>query len=273
MLHPLICAEALDTALAGAVPPQVLDCRARLDDAEAGRRLWRQGHIASAQHVSLDDELAAEPGSRGRHPLPDAEAFTAVVQRLGIKPDVPVVVYDDCSGRLAAARAWWMLAIWAGHPDVRVLDGGLDAWQQRGGALVTATAAPVPSDWRPRFNDAAWIDADTVAGGKVLPVDARAAPRFRGESEPMETVAGHIPGAVNRPSTDNLTADGGFKAPAVLNAELPRAPAIAVYCGSGVSACHHVLAYAVAGRALPRLYVGSWSEWITDATRGVATGD
>lgn len=273
MSHPLISAEALDAALAGTAPPLMLDCRARLDDADAGEALWGEGHIPGARHLALEGDLAGAPGAGGRHPLPSAAAFTRTVQRLGIRPDVPVVVYDDRGGQLAAARAWWMLAVWAGHPDVRVLDGGLDAWEARGGALVTATAAPAPSTWQPRFNDAAWVDADTVAGGEVLPVDARASARFRGESEPVDPVAGHIPGARSRPSADNLTAEGYFKSAAALDDELPRAPAVAAYCGSGITACHNVLAYAVAGRALPALYVGSWSEWITVASRPVATGD
>ncbi|WNK21471.1 sulfurtransferase [Halomonas piscis] len=273
MSHPLISAAALDAALAGKAPPLVLDCRARLDDAEAGERLWGEGHVPGARYVALEGDLAGAPGAGGRHPLPSAAAFTRTVQRLGITPEAAVVVYDDRGGQLAAARAWWMLAVWADHPDVRVLDGGLDAWKQRGGALVTATQAPTPSAWQPRFNDAAWVGADTIAEGEVLPVDARAPARFRGESEPVDPVAGHIPGAHSRPGADNLTADGYFKPAAVLDDELPRAPAVAAYCGSGITACHNVLAYAVAGRALPALYAGSWSEWITVASRPVATGE
>jgi len=273
MTNPLITAEALGTALAGANPPRVFDCRARLDDAAAGERLWREGHVPQSQHLDLDRDLAAAPGQGGRHPLPSPRLFTAVVQRLGIDPAQPVVVYDDRGGQLAAARAWWMLAVWAGHPDVRVLDGGLDAWQQTGGALVTQAAEPAPSDWQPRFDNSAWVDADAVADGTALPVDARAAPRFRGEAEPVDPVAGHIPGAQCRPSADNLTESGGFKPATTLARELPDAPAVVAYCGSGITACHNVLAYAVAGRALPRLYAGSWSEWITGAERPVATGD
>lgn len=273
MQHPLITAEALGAALAGSHPPRVLDCRARLDDAAAGEALWREGHVPTSRHIDLDRDLAAAPGCGGRHPLPSPVTFTEVVQRLGIDPAQPVVVYDDHGGQLAAARTWWMLAVWAGHPDVRVLDGGLNAWQQTGGELATDAGVPPPSVWRPRMDDSAWVDADAVAKSSMLPVDARAAARFRGETEPVDAVAGHIPGAQCRPSAENLTETGHFKPAATLARELPDAPAVVAYCGSGITACHNVLAYAVAGRPLPKLYAGSWSEWITDGERPVATGD
>ncbi|MDN6179621.1 MAG: sulfurtransferase [Halomonas subglaciescola] len=273
MKNPLITAEALATALAGATPPQVFDCRARLDNAAAGEALWREGHVPTSQHIDLDRDLAAAPGQGGRHPLPSPVTFTEVVQRLGIDLAQPVVVYDDRGGQLAAARTWWMLAVWAGHPDVRVLDGGLEAWQQTGGKLTTRADAPAPSGWQPLFNDDAWLGADAVASGDMVPLDARAGARFRGESEPVDAVAGHIPGAVSRPSTDNLTATGHFKPASTLACELPDAQALVAYCGSGITACHNVLAYAVAGRALPQLYPGSWSEWISGGERRVATGD
>ncbi|WP_163559097.1 sulfurtransferase [Halomonas sp. NO4] len=273
MPHPLITAEALREALATATPPRVLDCRARLSDATAGERLWREGNLPGSQHLDLDRDLAAPAGEGGRHPLPSPAAFTAVVQRLGLTPERPVVVYDDMGGQLAAARAWWMLAIWAGHPDVRMLDGGLRAWQEAGGELpLGRESPPVPSAWQPRFDDSAWVDAGRVLVGDELKVDARAPERFRGEAEPIDPVAGHIPGAACRPSSDNLTPAGYFKSPEQLAAELPETAATIAYCGSGVTACHTILAYAVAGRPLPRLYAGSWSEWIRDPARPVATG-
>lgn len=271
MSQVLISASELAVALQGHKPPRVLDCRARLGDREAGRRLWEAGHVPGSLHLDLDRDLAAEPGEGGRHPLPETDAFTATLQRLGISPSVPVVVLDDMGGQLAAARAWWMLAVWAGHPRVRVLDGGLGAWQEASGELVLGREAlPEPSRWQPSYDAAALMSADDVFSGRELKVDARSEERFRGEAEPIDPVAGHIPGAVCRPSAANLTEAGRFKAPGTLEAELPRGEAIVAYCGSGVTACHNVLAYAVAGLPLPRLYPGSWSEWIRDPSRPVA---
>ncbi|MDR5863616.1 sulfurtransferase [Halomonas campisalis] len=274
MSQVLMSAAQLAEALRSARPPRVLDCRARLGEPDAGRRLWQAGHVPGSLHLDLDRDLAGAPGEGGRHPLPTREAFTAVLQRLGITPELPVVVYDDMGGQLAAARAWWMLACWAGHPDVRVLDGGLRAWQAHGGELPLGSKnTTAPSAWRPRFAETAWVDADRVFSGRELKVDARSPERFRGEVEPIDPVAGHIPGARCRPSAANLDEDGRFKSPATLDAELPEAAEIIAYCGSGVTACHNILAYAVAGRPLPRLYPGSWSEWIRDPARPVARGD
>lgn len=276
MNEPLISADTLIEALEGPQPPRLLDCRARLGEPDAGRGLWSEAHLPGSDHLDLDRDLAAVPGAGGRHPLPSPEAFTAVLQRLGITPKQPVVVYDDMGGQLAAARAWWMLACWAGHPDVRLLDGGLTAWLAAGGELREdgdPDAGPAPSDWQPTYRDAALAGIDEVIAADALKVDARSRERFRGEAEPVDPVAGHIPGAVCRPSADSLDAGGCFKPAEVLARELPEADALIAYCGSGVTACHNVLAYAVAGRALPRLFVGSWSEWITDPARPVATGD
>ncbi len=276
MKTPLIAASALAEALEGADPPRVLDCRARLGEPDAGRQLWSDAHLPGSDHLDLDRDLAGPPGEGGRHPLPTPAAFTAVVQRLGIRPGQPVVVYDDRGGQLAAARAWWMLACWAGHPDVRVLDGGIEAWLSAGGQLLedgAPEALSAPSDWTPCFNEAVSVTLDAIAESSGLLVDARSLERFRGEAEPVDAVAGHIPGAVCRPSADNLEADGRFRAPDELAGELPDAAEVVAYCGSGVTACHNILAYAVAGRPLPRLYAGSWSEWIRDPERPIATGD
>ncbi|MCE8024911.1 sulfurtransferase [Billgrantia aerodenitrificans] len=271
MKQVLIAATELAQALEKDGAPQVFDCRARLGDLDAGRRLWEAGHVPGSLHLDLDRDLAAEPGAGGRHPLPSADDFAATLRRLGVTPQRPVVVLDDMGGQLAAARAWWMLAIWAGHPDVRVLDGGLKAWQEAGGELVLGQEPlPEPSQWQPAFDDGARIAADEVFSGRELKVDARSEERFRGEAEPIDPVAGHIPGAVCRPSATNLADTGRFKAPEALEAELPRAEAIVAYCGSGVTACHNILAYAIAGRTLPRLYAGSWSEWVRDPSRPVA---
>lgn len=274
----LIDAETLRDKLGDGEAICVLDCRTRLEDSCAGQRLWEEGHIPSSAHFDLDRDMATAPGEGGRHPLPSKADFTATLQRLGIHPSVPVVVYDDRGGQLAAARAWWMLYCWAGHPDVRVLDGGLAAWQRIGGEvaierLLVERLPQHPSDWRPDFDDQSLVDADEVAGSSSLKVDARAQERFRGEAEPIDPVAGHIPGAVCRPSSANLTEEGRFKRPEQLDAELPRDDRTISYCGSGVTACHNILAYAIADRPLPKLYGGSWSHWIRDPERAVATGD
>ncbi|MCE9664922.1 sulfurtransferase [Halomonas sp. M5N1S17] len=271
MSRVLISAAELAESLEAGKPPLVLDCRVRLGEPGAGRRLWEAGHIPTSQHLDLDRDLAGPPGEGGRHPLPPPDAFTAVVQRLGITPGTPVVVVDDMGGQLAAARAWWMLSCWAGHPDVRLLDGGLRAWQDAGGPLVLGQEpAPEPATWQPCFDDEAWVDADAVLAGGDLKVDARSLERFRGEVEPIDPVAGHIPGAQCRPSAANLNDDGRFKPAGQLDEELPGADSVIAYCGSGVTACHNILAYAIAGRPLPRLYAGSWSEWICDPARPVA---
>ncbi|WP_251308728.1 sulfurtransferase [Halomonas sp. NCCP-2165] len=269
MIDPLITADQLRHAIETGAPLCILDCRARLGEPEAGRDLWRQGHLPGSRHLDLDRDLAAPPGEGGRHPLPSREAFTASLQRLGITPGVPVVLYDDRGGQLAAARAWWMLARWAGHPEVRVLDGGLAAWQAEAGALDTEAPTLEPSDWAPSFEEGAWVSAQDLQAESPSLVDARGEARFRGEEEPIDPVAGHIPGARCHPSAANLTAEGRFRSAAVLARELPEAEV--AYCGSGVTACHNILAYAVAGRPLPRLYAGSWSDWIRDPGRPIAT--
>lgn len=273
MSRVLISAVELVESLETGSPPLVLDCRTRLGEPEAGRRLWEAGHIPTSLHLDLDSDLAGPPGEGGRHPLPTPGAFTAMVQRLGIIPGKPVVVVDDMGGQLAAARAWWMLSCWAGHPDVRVMDGGLRAWQDKGGLLVLGREPlPEPSNWRPRFDDGAWVDADTVLTGRDMKIDARSLERFRGEVEPIDPIAGHIPGAQCRPSAANLDDEGHFKSSDQLDDELPDADAVIAYCGSGVTACHNILAYAIAGRPLPRLYVGSWSDWIRKESHPVASG-
>lgn len=271
--QPLITAQELQKALKGVRSPLVLDCRARLGEPEAGYSLWRESHLPGSHHLDLDRDLAAPPGEGGRHPLPSPEAFSATLQRLGVTPGVPVVVYDDMGGQLAAARAWWMLACWAGHPEVRMLDGGIQAWLAQGGELREGSnVSSSPSRWSPDYRDDTWVTADVLWSSSGLRVDARSRERFRGEAEPIDPVAGHIPGAVCHPGGDNLEEGGRFKSPGRLAEELPQADEVVAYCGSGVTACHTILAYAVAGRPLPRLYPGSWSEWIRDPARPVATG-
>ena len=282
---PLIDAEALRERLAAGAPTVVVDTSFDLADPAAGERSYREGHLPGAHYLHLDRDLAdhapaADGRFRGRHPLPTREAFAATLTRLGIAPATPVVVYDR-QGAMFAARAWWMLR-WLGHREVTVLDGGLAAWRAVGGALEsetpTAVAARLP--YVPATSLVSTVDAVALQAGlgRVRLIDARAPERFRGDVEPLDPVAGHIPGALNRPFKDNLDAEGRFLAPAVLHAAfLPllagRPPAEAVHqCGSGVTACHNLLAMERAGLPGAALYPGSWSEWCADPARPVARG-
>lgn len=282
----LISPEDLRAALAGPDAASgrlvLLDTSFDLADPQAGERAYAEGHLPHARYAHLDRDLSGpRNGRNGRHPLPAREAFAATAGRLGIGPGVQVVVYDR-QGSSYAARGWWLLR-WLGHPEVAVLDGGLPAWQAVGGELVTgpgpATAQP-PYPERPSL--AGTIDADAVqarlADGSASLVDARAPDRYRGDFEPLDPVAGHIPGALNRFFKDNLEADGRFKPAARLRAEFeallgPRpADQVLHQCGSGVTACHNLLAMEVAGLAGTTLYPGSWSEWCADPARPVARG-
>jgi thiosulfate/3-mercaptopyruvate sulfurtransferase len=239
-----------------------------------GRELHAAGHVPGAAYVDLDADLAAPPGAGGRHPLPEPALFEAAMRRAGVGSTRPVVVYDDWQGR-AAARAWWLLRL-HGHRDVRVLDGGWSAWREAGHPVDTGRLRPVPGD----FAVAGTPQMPVVDAGDVLDVDvlvdARAAERYAGETEPVDPVAGHIPGAVNVPTTENLDQRGRFRTAAELRAAYARVGAdgsrsVAAYCGSGVTAAHDVLAMEVAGiRAA--LYPGSWSGWVTDPSRPVELG-
>ncbi len=268
-MEPIITAGVLAN---DAFQPVVLDVRYQLGG-PPGRPLYEAGHIPGARYVDLESELAGEPGESGRHPLPDLAVFTEAMRRAGVCDDIPVVVYDGGQG-WAAARAWWMLR-WAGHRDVRVLDGGLPHWK---GPLETGTPAVEPGDFSPRHGGMAQLTAGQAAAlaRDGLLLDARAAERYRGEAEPIDRIAGHIPGAVNAPTTENTGEDGRFRPAEELRARFAALGAVqgtrvGVYCGSGVSAAHEVLALAIAG--IPAdLYVGSWSEWSYDSTWPVATG-
>ncbi|MEV8454766.1 sulfurtransferase [Streptomyces sp. NPDC052095] len=271
-MKPIISASAYASESAGPRPPVLLDVRWQLGGPH-GRPDYEAGHIPGAVFVDLDAELAGPAGRGGRHPLPDPEEFGAVMRRAGVSGDTPVVVYDGGQG-WAAARAWWLLR-WTGHQDVRVLDGGLAAWP---GELQKETPAPAEGDFRPAPGALPLLDADGAAAlaRSGLLLDARAAERYRGDVEPIDRVGGHIPGAVSAPTSENTADDGCFLAPGELAARFAslgadRAAEIGVYCGSGVSGAHEVLALAVAG--LPAaLYAGSWSEWSGDESRPVATG-
>lgn len=254
----------------------ILDVRWQLATGSQ-RDLYAAGHIPGAVFVDLDRDLAAPPGPGGRHPLPAADDFERAIRAAGVSADRPVVVYDDAKG-LPAARAWWLLRYF-GHPQVTLLDGGLAAWVAAGRPLVEGEEAP-----KHRGNFVAQpggmpvLDAQQageVAAAGVL-IDARAPARYRGETEPMDPVAGHIPGARNWPMDRMLAADGRMLGPAELAdalGDLTRSGApVGAYCGSGITAAHTVLALEVAGVGAAALYPGSWSEWITDPVRPVATG-
>jgi thiosulfate/3-mercaptopyruvate sulfurtransferase len=278
MASPLISATDL-RALLGSVT--VLDVRYRTGGA-AGPPEFAKGHVPSAVYVDLDADLAGPPGDGGRHPLPATEAFEAAMRRAGVHDDRPVVVYDDWSG-LAAGRAWWLLRF-HGHRDVRVLDGAWAAWVESGGAVQAVAVAPEQGDFTARPGQLPVVEVGDVLDVPVL-VDARAPERYRGETEPIDPVAGHIPGAVNVPTTTNLRADGRFRSAEELRALYAAAgvtgalrdgsslassgTGVAVYCGSGITAAHDVLALEIAG--IPAaLYPGSWSGWISDPDRPIA---
>ncbi|MEU2075371.1 sulfurtransferase [Streptomyces sp. NPDC013489] len=271
-MNPIIVVSELLSESAGARPPVLLDVRWTLGG-PPGRPAYEAGHLPGAVYVDLDTELAGAPGDGGRHPLPEPEAFGAAMRRAGVSEDTPVVVYDGGLG-WAAARAWWLLR-WAGHQDVRVLDGGLAAWT---GELTEKVPTPEPGDFRPRPGALGLLDADGAAAlaRAGLLLDARAAERYRGDVEPIDRVGGHIPGAVSAPTTENVDAEGRFLAADTLRDRFTALGAaegtpVAVYCGSGVSGAHEVLALEIAG--IPAaLYAGSWSEWSADPARPVATG-
>lgn len=271
----ILSASELMSALAGSRPPVLLDIRWQLGGPDQ-RPAYEAGHLPGAVYVDLDRELAGPPGSGGRHPLPDPEAFGAVMRRAGVSSDAPVVVYDGGQG-WAAARAWWLLR-WTGHPDVSVLDGGLAAWTAAGGPVTADAPTPTEGDFKPNPGARELLDADAAAAlaRTGLLLDARAGERYRGEVEPIDPVGGHIPGAVSAPTTENVGPDGLFLPAGELRARFAALGAtgdteVGVYCGSGVSGAHEVLALEVAGIA-SGLYAGSWSEWSSDPERPVATG-
>lgn len=277
-MNPLISVEELRKRLGEAQPMTILDVRWQLGG-PSGMEEFAAAHIPGSVFVDLGSSLAsgsASPaGGGGRHPLPDPAVFQQVMQAAGVSAERPVVVLDDWQAR-AAGRGWWLLRD-AGHPDVRVLDGGFAAWQ-RAGAPVASGAEPAPqrTDWEARPGQLPRIAADQVGEVDVL-IDARHGERYRGEVEPVDPVAGHIPGAVNVPTGDNLTPEGHFRSPAELaacyaGAGVVPGTRVGVYCGSGVTACHDLLALASAGIE-GALYPGSWSGWVSDPNRPVAIGD
>ncbi|MGK8553401.1 sulfurtransferase [Nocardia amamiensis] len=252
---------------------RLLDVRWALGDPD-GPQHYLDGHIPGAVFVDLETELASPPSpARGRHPLPDPAQLEKCARSWGLCDGDPVVVYD-ATGGMAAARAWWLLR-WAGVADVRILDGGLPAWTGAGGPIATgAEADPEPGDVELSPGRLPVIDADAAARWQGVLLDARAGERYRGEVEPIDPRAGHIPGALSAPTAENLDADGRFRTADELRdrfAGFGSGP-VAVYCGSGVTAAHQIAALAVAG-VEAALYPGSWSQWSNDPKRPVATGN
>ena len=255
----------------------VVDCRFDIGDPLRGQREYALAHIPGAVYADLDRDLSdLWKVDLGRHPLPDAEAFSEVLGRWGWTPQTQVIAYDAANGALAATRLWWMLRL-IGHRDVAVLDGGLPAWNTVAWPLGTDAVRRPATPVRARFDPAEIVYTDTLRQIQpdVVLLDARAAPRYRGEVEPIDSVAGHVPGARNRPFSDNLAADGRFKPAAVLHEEFskliaPHGPGDVVHmCGSGVTACHNLLAMEHAGLTGSRIYAPSWSGWIADPARPV----
>lgn len=277
-------AARLRTAPLDTPDVRVFDVRHDLTNHTAGRQAYDAGHIPGARYLDHETELAAaRTGRNGRHPLPDRAQFGALMAAHGVTPRTLVVAYD-ASGGMYAAHLWWMLR-WLGHERVAVLDGGWQAW--------TAAGLPVSQDAAPAVRPgtpvepgaplAGTVDAQAVLANITQPaftvIDARAANRYRGEVEPMDPVAGHIPGALNRPNGENLQPDGRFKTAEQLRSEFSSLlaghdPASIVHqCGSGITACHNLLSMEIAGLTGSRLYPGSWSEWCSDPARPVAKGE
>jgi len=262
----------------------VFDCRYELTRPEAGRESWSRAHLPGAVHADLHHDLAGPTTPRsGRHPLPDPRDFAARLRRWGVNDDSLLVAYDDATG-MWAARFWWMTAKWLGHPHVAVMDGGLRRWLQLGLPVTADPAAPRPAGGfvgEPRAD--AWVDADATQAAALDPqrrvLDARAPERYRGEVEPIDPVAGHVPGALNHPVAGINGADGRLRPASELAESFrqtlgPVAPSATItMCGSGVTACHLLLAMEHAGLPGARLYPGSWSEWSRDSSRQVARGE
>ena len=261
---------------------RAVDCRFDLSDPEKGRALFEESHIDGAVFADLDRDLAAPAsGESGRHPLPDAETFCSKLGAWGISNSTHVVAYDHGNGA-TAGRLWWLLR-WLGHTNVSVLDGGFAAWQAAGGAVSSRPAAIEPAEFIGTPDSSMVATTEEIlalvnAGEQFNLVDARDAARFRGEVEPIDPVAGRIPGSVNMPFPVNLSTDGRWRAADELRRQWrdmlsgrPESLPI-VMCGSGVTACHLIIAAELAELPLPRLYVGSWSEWIRDPGRPVESG-
>jgi thiosulfate/3-mercaptopyruvate sulfurtransferase len=276
-LSTLIETDQLQSLLDANAELVLLDCRFDLFDIHLGRRLYNQGHIPSAQYVDLNQDLSAaiQPGITGRHPLPTQQSFTQTARAWGISNHTPIVAYDADNGAYAA-RLWWMMR-WLGHANVAVLNGGLAIWCQENRAISDNEHHLPEGLLSQREPLTKQTDADAITTSKELMIDARDRKRYSGENEPVDPVAGHIPGAICMPFTENMV-DGKFKSRASLSAQYAQAgltttDTAVCYCGSGVTATHHILSLKHAGYPEPALYPGSWSEWIVQAERPIETGD
>ena len=259
----------------------LFDCRFDLGNVSWGETEYARAHLPGALYLHLDRDLSSPISAHsGRHPLPDPGSYAARLAELGVTPESQIVAYDQGNGAYGA-RLWW-LARWIGLRNVAVLDGGIAAWRAAGLPLETAVRTPKPSAFTPTVTPNAWVTSDAVDELRQRPgnllVDARGAERFAGRNETLDPVAGHVPGARNRPFLDNLGADGRFLPADVLRQQFTtllgsaNASSVVAMCGSGVTACHNLLALEHAGFSGARLYAGSWSEWIRDPRRPVATG-
>lgn len=262
----------------------ILDCRFALDAPDYGARSYAEGHIPGARFADLEQDLSGPviKGVTGRHPLPNASDLLEKLRAWGVSDDSQIVLYDDAPGAFAA-RAWWLLA-WLGKREgVYLLDGGFKAWKEAGGPIDAQQPTVQPGTFSSQPDTSLLVSADELQqrldDAELTLLDARALPRFKGEVEPLDPVAGHIPGAQCAVFTDNLGADGRFLPAEQLRARFDAlrgnrpVEALVAYCGSGVTACHNLFAMSLAGYPLAPLYAGSWSEWITDPARPVATGD
>ena len=278
MFTTLISVEELKQHI-GQPDVVIIDCRFSLANPNEGRQQYENGHIPGAFYAHLDEDLSGEiiPGTTGLHPLPSPSDFAAYCGHWGINEDSQVIVYDQGHGGIAA-RLWWMLR-WLGHEAVAVLNGGFLAWEKEGGEMSTEQLQAIPREFNAKSQLAWPVEANDVnlasENTEIPLIDSRTAPRYRGKEEPIDPVAGHIPGAINLPFTENLNAEGLWldkdKLKERFEAYVKGDYTPIFYCGSGVTACHNILALKHAGLGDAYLYPGSWSEWITDNTHGVAT--
>ena len=254
-----------------------IDCSYSLADGKWGAAEYKKAHIPGAQYADLHDDLSGKiiPGQTSRHPLPEKEALVAFFSKMGIDENVQVVAYDATAGFMAAARLWWLLR-WAGHEKVAVLNGGKGVWDAQGYPLIADIKPVQPKQFVAHFNDAMLATADevmaSIEAGNTCLIDSRTADRYAGQNETIDPVAGHIPGAINKPFNAQIGAQGVADA-AVYKAHFKEEYAkgnVVFYCGSGVTAAYNVLLSQYAGYEMPKLYAGSWSEWITDKSRPVA---
>lgn len=260
-----------------------VDCRFQLNDKKQGNKNYLQSHIVGAVYADLDSDLSGKivPNQTGRHPLPSKHDLVETISRLGISNDSQVVVYDDQAGQMAAARLWWLLK-WAGHSCVAVLDGGFQFWNRLGLPVQSGHHQNKRTNFRAEFDDTLIVSAEDVlkkiSDPNTVIVDSRAADRYRGENETIDVMAGHIPNAISAPFSENISTEGKLKTDKELKEQFERkigdtpSEQPIFYCGSGVTAAQNILAYMYSGKGMPRLYAGSWSDWINQKDRPIETG-